>query len=281
MQSFYPLTFIRTWRRTLMLAGAVLASAATAQAQTPIRVEAENATLKGELSKLTDTPGYSGTGYVGNFENTTDTLIFNVPTQASRYTLTIRYSAPTQQRTTSLLLNGDALPRTLPVTGNTFGTLDAGTFALAAGTSKIAIAAYQGYYAIDYIELTPIVTKLAPLTNGRAEAEDGLLSAGITVATSPAGFSGTGYVTGFDNSDAKKVSISFNLPATGLYQLSVGYTSPYGFKVANVTVNEEKSTATFNPPASGNFGSSDAGKFLLLQGLNTDCYRGQLRLLRH
>lgn len=265
----YLLMLIRPWARILTVAGVVLASAGAAQAQTPIRVEAENATLKGALSKLTDTPGYSGTGYVGNFENTTDTLLFSIPTQNSRYTLTIRYSAPTQQRQTSVLVNGDATLRMLPLTGNAFATADAGTYMLAAGTSKIAIAAYQGYYAIDYIELTPIITKIAPLTNGRVEAEDGLLSAGITVATALTGFSGTGYVTGFDNSDAKKVSISFNLPATGLYQLSVGYSSPYGFKVANVTVNDEKSTATFNTPTSGNFGSTDAGKFLLPQGLNT------------
>lgn len=262
------------WRgaRTLAVAGAVLAPTRSPAQTAPavLRLEAEDAILKGSLTKLTATPGYSGTGYAGNFEDTTDSLIFRVPTQASRYSLTIGYTAPTLDRTASVVVNGESSPRILPTTGNKFGSIAAGTYPLKAGTSTISIAAGQGYYGIDYIELTPIVTKIVPLVNGRAEAEDGQLSGGTSVATSPAGFSGTGYVTGFDNSDAKKVAISFNNATSGLYQISVGYTSPFGFKVANVVVNDEKSTATFPALAnSAGFGTSDAGKFLLLQGLNT------------
>jgi len=112
-------------------------------------------------------------------------------------------------------------------------------------------------------------TTIAPLTNGRAEAEAGLLT-GVTIATSPTGFSGTGYVTGFDNSDAKNVAISFNNPTPGLYKLSVGYTSPYGLKIANLDVNGSKSTVSFAGTANGPaFAVSDAGTVLLPQGLNT------------
>lgn len=107
------------------------------------------------------------------------------------------------------------------------------------------------------------------LLNGRAEAESGQLN-GVTVATTPAGFSGTGFVTGFDNSDAKNVVISFNNPTTGLYKLTVGYRSPFGFKKGDVTVNGTKSTVTFTGTTdAAPFGTSDAGNFLLSNGLNT------------
>ena len=261
---------IGRWGRVLALAGAVLAPlAGRAQSAAVVRLEAEDAILKG-LVKSTDTPGYSGTGYVGNFENTTDSLIFKVPTQATRYTLVIRYtSANTNNRLTSVVLNGSVTTPTLAPTGAAFGSVTAGTYALAAGTTTLAIGANSGYYGIDYIELTPVVTKIVPLVNGRAEAEDGLLN-GVTVATSPTGFSGAGFVTGFDNSDAKNVAISFNNPTAGLYQLTVGYTSPFDLKVANVTVNDDKSTVAFPKTSAGaDFGTADAGKVLLPQGLVT------------
>ncbi|AMJ66324.1 hypothetical protein AXW84_13435 [Hymenobacter sp. PAMC 26628] len=110
---------------------------------------------------------------------------------------------------------------------------------------------------------------MAPLTNGRAEAEAGVLRR-VTVATTPTGFSGTGYVTGFTNSDTLNVAITFNNPTAGLYKLSVGYTSPYGPKVANLDVNGSKSTVAFAGTATGPaFAVSDAGTVLLPQGLNT------------
>ena len=264
-------------RRFLRL-GALAASlallapaAAWAQAPTVIHLEAEDATIKGP-GKLTDTPGYAGTGYVGNFEDTTDSLIFSFPAQASCYRLTIRYtSSEPNNRTTSVRVNGNPpVDYTLAPTGAAFASASAGTYLLAAGTTKVAIGAGGGYYGIDYIELTPAETRIVPLVNGRAEAEAGVLS-GVTVATTPTGFSGAGFVTGFVNeNDAKNVEISFNLPSAGLYQLSVGHTSPFGFKVANVTVNDSKSTVSFpGTTAAVPFSTADAGTVLLPAGLNT------------
>ncbi|WP_094123223.1 glycosyl hydrolase, partial [Hymenobacter coccineus] len=110
---------------------------------------------------------------------------------------------------------------------------------------------------------------VVPLTNGRAEAEAGVL-AGVTVATTPTGFSGAGFVTGFDNSDAKNVAITFDNPTAGLYKLSVGYTSPFGPKVANLDVNGSKSTVSFAGTTAGtDFAAADAGTVLLPAGLTT------------
>ncbi len=239
-----------------------------AQAATTIRLEAEDALVYGP-TKMTATAGYSGTGYVGDFSQASDSLVFKFSTQASRYDLTIRYTAPNGSRTTTVQLNGVTADKSLPNTGAAFGSLTVGRYAFLAGQNKLIIKANQGYYGIDYIELTPVVTTLVPLVNNRLEAELADLNS-VTVATSPTGFSGTGYVTGFDNSDAKNVSISFNLPAAGLYQLTVGYTSPFGVKVANITVNDSKGTVAFVGTSAGtDFKTTDGGSALLLQGLNT------------
>lgn len=269
---------IGRWARALAVAGAALAPlAGRAQTTAPavIRLEAEDATLKG-VTKLTATPGFAGTGYVGSFANSTDSLVFKFPAQAAAYSLVVRYtSGATASVTANLLVNGalvsKALATTSTTTGTTtagFGSVAAGTYLLAAGPNTLAIAAAgPGGFGIDYVEMTPI-TQLVPLTNGRAEAEAGALN-GVTVATTPAGFSGTGYVTGFDNSDSKYLAIVFNNPTAGLFKMTIGYTSPYDLKVANVIVNGSKSTASFAKTAAGaDFSTSDAGTFLLPPGLN-------------
>ncbi len=239
-----------------------------AQAATTVRLEAEDALVYGP-TKQTATAGYSGTGYVGDFSQAADSLVFNFPTQAGRYDLTIRYTAPSGARTTTVKLNGVSADKVLANTGATFGSLAMGRALYAAGQNKLVIKANQGYYGIDYIELVPVVTTLVPLVNNRLEAELADLNS-VTVATSPTGFSGTGFVTGFTNSDANNVSISFNLPTAGLYQLTVGYTSPFGVKVANITVNDSKSTVAFVGTTTGaDFKTADGGSALLPQGLNT------------
>ena len=219
---------------------------------------------------MTAVTGFTGTGYVGNFTNSTDSLIFKFPAQAGPYSLVVRYTANVMMgsaTTGQVVVNGVVNTQTLATTGTGFGSLPAGTFNLAATANTVAIATGQGAFGIDYIELQP-VAQLVPLTNGRAEAEAGVLN-GVTVATSPTGFSGTGYLTGFDNSDAKHVDIVFNNPTAGLFKMSIGYTSPYDMKVANVTVNNSKTTASFKKTVAGaDFQVSDAGTFLLPQGVN-------------
>jgi mannan endo-1,4-beta-mannosidase len=168
-----------------------------------------------------------------------------------------------------VVLNGMEATKSLPSTGEGFGSVSLGRAVYAAGQNKLVIKAGQGYYGIDYIELVPVVTTLVPLVNNRLEAELGDLNS-VSVATTPTGFSGTGFVTGFTNSDANNVSISFNLPTAGLYQLTVGYTSQYGPKVANITVNDSKGTVSFvGTTAGADFKTANGGSALLVQGLNT------------
>ena len=122
--------------------------------------------------------------------------------------------------------------------------------------------------------LLPLVASYAaqaatvPLVNGRAEAEMGTLS-GVELAATPAGFSGTGFVTGFD-ATADNLSITIDNPTAGLYKLGIGYTSPYGEKGYDLKVNSQTSNGMFVSTATGAmFRSVEAGTFLLPKGLNT------------
>jgi mannan endo-1,4-beta-mannosidase len=96
------------------------------------------------------------------------------------------------------------------------------------------------------------------------EAENAALY-GVSVSSSGKGFSGTGYVTGFDN-DGDRAEFHFNAEA-GLYELSIGFSTPNGEKGYELTVNGDKTTGMF--PATNTFSEVKAGKFHLKDGANT------------
>ncbi|HEX8327692.1 MAG TPA: glycosyl hydrolase [Hymenobacter sp.] len=239
------------------------------RAASPIKLEAEKATLHG-ARVLRDTPGYSGAGYAGNFEGATDSLTFSFAAAAGWYDLAIRYTSPYGDKEYQLAVNGRQSGYSLagPVAG--FGNSRVGRFQLKAGTNTITLKRGWGYFGIDYVSLTPVsaARNLAtvPLVNGRAEAELGDLS-GVQVSATPTGFSGTGYVTGFDAA-ADNVSLTFDVTTAGLYKIDLGYTSPFGEKDFALSVNGEQSVGRF--ALTGNaFATASAGTFLLTQGLNT------------
>ncbi|HEX8427831.1 glycosyl hydrolase [Hymenobacter sp.] len=239
-----------------------------AQANTPIQLEAESATLNGVVVGNT-IPNYAGTGYAWDFVDATDNVAFTFQAPAGEYDLLIRYTSPYGEKGYNLVVNGVTSSAMFASTGNTFGSTSGGRFTLAAGQNTVQIGAGWGYYGIDYIILTPVSAApapIVPLVNGRAEAELGVLT-GVTVGNTPAGaFSGTGYVTGFDAAP-DNVSITFQATA-GLYKLGLGYNSPYGNKGYDLTVNNETGSGVLI--ANGAlFEKADAGVFYLKDGLNT------------
>jgi len=98
------------------------------------------------------------------------------------------------------------------------------------------------------------------------EAENGTLTGAISVQTSAAGFSGTGYVGIFQN-DGDAVSVTFTLAEGGWYRLWIGYAGPYGDKKNILGINGSTAEASF--PASATFSEVSFGKILLRQGTNT------------
>ncbi|KAJ4363046.1 hypothetical protein N0V83_010164 [Neocucurbitaria cava] len=82
------------------------------------------------------------------------------------------------------------------------------------------------------------------------QAENATLS-GVTVGTSVAGYTGSGYVEGFDEA-ADKITFSVSVNASSLYDLSIIYNGPYGDKYTQVVLN-----------------SAGGGQVLLNTGSNT------------
>lgn len=113
------------------------------------------------------------------------------------------------------------------------------------------------------LALTTLATATpAPLV---LEAEDATL-VDVTVGSSAAGYSGTGYVQGFTNNGTGMVEFDFTADA-GLYELVIGYATPSGEKGYELQVNDVHATGMF-----GNiqgFGEHEAGKYQLRQGANT------------
>lgn len=97
------------------------------------------------------------------------------------------------------------------------------------------------------------------------EAENGTLT-GTQKSTTIAGYTGTGYVTGFD-SDGDKVVMTKSIAASGVYNLYVRYASPSGNKFNFIYVNDENvGSAAFAMSAS--FKETLVGKIFLKQGVN-------------
>src|SRR5262249_31922951 len=103
----------------------------------------------------------------------------------------------------------------------------------------------------------------------RFEAETGTLN-GTTVSTSVPGYSGTGYVTGFDSSGGTdSVQLQANVPTSGLYELWLRYNSPYGMKGYNVGVGSESGSGVFEGTPCTQFPTVRAGLFDWSAGTNT------------
>jgi mannan endo-1,4-beta-mannosidase len=101
----------------------------------------------------------------------------------------------------------------------------------------------------------------------RFEAENGT-RVGTNIATNKSGYSGTGFVTGFD-SDTDSVSVNVSTVPAGMYELWVGYNSQFGHKGYGVQVGSEIGDGSFDgTPASG-FYTDRAGLFKLDSGATT------------
>ncbi|KAM7217965.1 mannan endo-1,4-beta-mannosidase [Rhypophila decipiens] len=122
--------------------------------------------------------------------------------------------------------------------------------------------------------LLPLVLALAPGSNARAcqpsartfEAENAILT-GTRVESTLSGYTGSGYVAGFDEGSDK---ITFNIPSstTKLYDLSIRYAGIYGEKRTTIVLNGGDNTEVFFP-ATETFSTVSAGQVLLKEGNNT------------
>lgn len=128
----------------------------------------------------------------------------------------------------------------------------------------------EGAIPTFYLDDISLEASTAPVTNPppgstiSLEAEDGVLT-GTTVSTAASGYSGTGYVTGFD-ATGDSVSWTFGANA-GLHRFWIRFRTPYGQKGFDATLNGTGLSSTF--PQTNAFSMFDAGLVELLSGANT------------
>lgn len=99
------------------------------------------------------------------------------------------------------------------------------------------------------------------------EAEAARLTGNLHVETAVAGFSGTGYVAGFQSANENLWFETVMAPSAGLYQLTIGYRSQYGQKKTRISVNGQ-GLGEVTLAGTQTFAEVAAGKVLLNQGTN-------------
>jgi len=98
------------------------------------------------------------------------------------------------------------------------------------------------------------------------EAEKAILK-GTVVQSSAAGYSGTGYVTSFDE-DGDSLIFNVKAQANILYNLSIGFRAPYGDKTMSLELNG-KPAGDVSVRETKQFQEISGGKMLLNKGDNT------------
>lgn len=249
------------WRA---LASTILCLAALGSKVVAQTYEAEAGVLTG-VTVDTAASGYSGTGYVTGFDAADDQVAIAITTPTyGVYSLSVRYRAANGDKKAALFLDGTGAGEVSLTSSTSFTSVTAGKLLLTQGAHTLTIKSDWGWYDIDSITLAP--APLPPAT-GTFEAEDGILTGNTYIdSTSATGFSGTGFVTGFQ-APGDSVAILVNAPSYAVYTLTVRYRAPYGYKKTAMSINGSPS-GEVELPEINEFTTVPAGKVLLNQGSN-------------
>lgn len=142
------------WIVTILLCN-LLAAPAHAQLCTGcFRYEAETAQIRNGVDVRSNLAGYSGTGFVTNFDLSTDYFEMNVPVPTGLYELWVGYRSEYGQKGYKYKVGTETgsgmLDQSL-----TFSTDRAGLFNLTGGNKTLGIYKDWGYHDVDYLEFRP------------------------------------------------------------------------------------------------------------------------------
>jgi hypothetical protein len=204
--------------------------------------ELEDGLLTGGAQFDTEHAGYSGTGFVSGFGTVGASVKLDVAAEkAGDYRMALRYANGPHPfdgpKTISLIVNGTSRQITLPPTGtwpNYQLYLDDVTLDAGANTIELKHAAGDdGHVNLDSL-------RRAPAGVTRYEAEDATLEGGADVQTEHAGYSGTGYVGGYQNQGASttfEVTALADAPAQVALRYANGPHPAPGTKNVSLYVN--------------------------------------------
>ncbi|MFC3687913.1 CBM35 domain-containing protein [Aquipuribacter hungaricus] len=210
--------------------------------------EAEDAELLGGANVGTEHAGYSGAGYVQGIEQVGAGVTFEVDVDADgSYPLHLGYAnGPNPfdgDKTLSLYVNGQeqddlVLPRlgTWKAWGTVVRSVD-----LQEGANSITVRfddGDDGNVNLDVLRVGEVQEE--PVYLDSHEAEDAQLGGGANPSTEHAGYSGSGYVQGFQQVGAE-VTFEVDVPDNGRYPLHLRYANgpnPFdGDKTVSMYVN--------------------------------------------
>jgi hypothetical protein len=204
--------------------------------------ELEDGLLTGGAKFDTEHAGYTGTGFVSGFGTVGATTEVDVRSpKAGDYRLALRYTNGPNPfdgpKTVSLIVNGESRRITLPPTGTwTNYQLYVDDVTLEAGANTIAIKHAEG--DDGHVNLDSL--RLAPAGTTRYEAEAATLSGGANAQTEHPGYSGAGYVGGYQNQGAD-TTFEVTALADAETEVELGYANgpnPFaGTKTVSLYVN--------------------------------------------
>lgn len=118
-----------------------------------VKHEAEDAQLVG-VTVENQLAGYSGTGYVSNFDQDGDKVIFRFNNEAKgKFELYIGYAAPNGNKNNYVFVNGNNIGNILFENSNQFKEVDVGKIFLEEGDNSITIEKSWGWFYLDYIRI--------------------------------------------------------------------------------------------------------------------------------
>lgn len=115
-------------------------------------LEAESGSLSGTQIS-TQTPGYSGSGYVTGFDAADDRVTMKITARAGYYNLFVRYASPFGEKFNFVFLNGENLGSVPFPLSTSFTETRIGKVYLQEGSQDFAIVKDWGYFDVDNIRL--------------------------------------------------------------------------------------------------------------------------------
>jgi mannan endo-1,4-beta-mannosidase len=127
-----------------------------------LALEAENGMFAENLHVTTDTPGYSGKGYVTGIQSKKDVIDWSFSAPPGLYRLTVRFRCSSGPKAFDGVINGHGFSGKF-TQSNVFTDYDAGLVEVVPGSNPLQIGGGWGWYDIDRVVLTPASTPAPPL----------------------------------------------------------------------------------------------------------------------
>jgi Pectate lyase superfamily protein/Carbohydrate binding module (family 6)/Carbohydrate binding module (family 35) len=260
--------------------------------------EAESAALSGGAAVESDHTGYTGSGFVGGFTDgnagNAQALFTVSASAAGSATVALRYSNGNgATKTISLYLNGTKLKQiSLVATAdwNTW-TTETETVTLNKGSNTIAYKYDSGDTAnvnLDNIVITgvttsptatptPTPTSTPTSPAGQYEAEAAALAGGAVTGTDHTGYTGTGFVEGYTDTNKGNANTTFTVSSSiaGTANVSLRYSNGNGVVMTlSLYVNGTKlKQISLAATADWNTWTTETENISLNKGSNTISYK--------